>query len=151
MTSADAVADHLIALAHQRGESVNNLKLQKLLYYAQAWHLALHDEPLFPEKFQAWMSGPVIPALYWRFKRYGISDIPVPAHPAAVLPEPTTRFLNEVADEYMPIDEYDLSWMTHREAPWMTAHRGIDITEPCDVELDEDEIRTYFRLLAEAA
>ncbi|HEX8242693.1 MAG TPA: type II toxin-antitoxin system antitoxin SocA domain-containing protein [Longimicrobium sp.] len=150
MTSADAVADYLIALAHQRGESVNNLKLQKLLYYAQAWHLALHDEPLFPEKFQAWMSGPVIPALYWRFKRYGISDIPLPAQPAD-LPEAVKCFLGELADEYMPIDEYDLSWMTHREAPWMTAHRGFDIADPCDVELDEEEMRSYFRQMAEAA
>jgi uncharacterized phage-associated protein len=150
MTSADAVADYLIALAHQRGESVNNLKLQKLLYYAQAWHLALHDEPLFPEKFQAWMSGPVIPDMYWRFKRFGISDIPVPAQPAASLPESTTRFLDELADEYMPLDEYDLSSMTYREAPWMTAHRGLDIADPCNVELDEAEMRTYFKELAEA-
>jgi uncharacterized phage-associated protein len=77
MTTADAVADYLIALAHERGESVNNLKLQKLLYYAQAWHLALHDEPLFPEKFQAWMTGPVIPAMYpSRRIRSVLDDLP---------------------------------------------------------------------------
>ena len=150
MTSADAVADYLIALAHQRGESVNNLKLQKLLYYAQAWHLALRDEPLFPEKFQAWMSGPVIPALYWRFKQFSFHDLPA-LNPAPSLGTEVERLLEEIADDYMPIDEYDLSSMTYREPPWMTAHHGIDITEPCQVELDEDEMRTYFRRLAKAA
>lgn len=150
MTSADAVADYLIALAHQRGEQLNNLKLQKLLYYAQAWHLALHDQPLFPEKFQAWMSGPVIPALYWKFKRHGIHALPAPDSRPDLAPE-IVRLLDEVADDYMPLDEYDLSSMTYREAPWMTAHQGIDITEPCDVELDENEMRTFFRRLAEAA
>jgi uncharacterized phage-associated protein len=149
MTSADAVADYLIALAHRRGESVNNLKLQKLLYYAQAWHLALHDAPLFSEKFQAWPSGPLIPALYWRFKEHGISDIPLQS--AREVPSEIEPFLHEIIEEYGPLDEYDLSSMTYREAPWMTAHQGYDIGDPCNVELDEEEMRSYFRRLAEAA
>ena len=149
MTSADAVADHLIALAHQRGESLNNLKLQKLLYYAQAWHLALHDEPLFPEKFQAWPPGPAIPTVYWRFKEHGIGDIPLQGTPD--IPESVRPLLAEIMEQYGPLDEYDLSSMTYRESPWATAHRGYDIGDPCDVELDEDEMRSYFRRLAEAA
>ena len=150
MTTADAVADYLIALAHQRGESVNNLKLQKLLYYAQAWHLALHDEPLFPEKFQAWISGPVIPRLYWKYKEFGIRDIPVSESPPALCGT-AISVLEEVAREYMPLDEYDLSEMTYREAPWAWARQGFDISEHCEVELDEHDMRCYFRQLAEAA
>jgi uncharacterized phage-associated protein len=150
MTSADAVADYLIALAHRRGESVNNLKLQKLLYYAQAWHLALHDEPLFPEKFQAWMSGPVIPALYWRFKPFSFHDLPA-LNPAPSLGTDVERLLEEIADDYMPIDEYDLSSMTYREAPFRTARGNRDLSDPCDTELDEEDMRSVFRQLAEAA
>ena len=48
-----------------------NLKLQKLVYYAQAWHLALRDVPLFEEDFEAWVHGPVIPALYQEYKKFG--------------------------------------------------------------------------------
>jgi len=149
MTTADAVADYLIALAHQRGESLNNLKLQKLLYYAQAWHLALHDEPLFPEKFQAWATGPVIPVIYWRFDDFGIRDIELERTPE--IPEELEPLLSEVVELYAPFDEYKLASMTYRESPWMTAHRGYDLGDPCDVELDENEMRSYFKHLAEAA
>ncbi|MBV9109680.1 MAG: DUF4065 domain-containing protein [Gemmatimonadetes bacterium] len=147
MTTADAVADYLVALAHERGESVNNLKLQKLLYYAQAWHLALHDEPLFPEKFQAWMSGPVIPAIYWRFDSFGIHDIP--AQTAAEIPSSIEPLLQDVMDAYGSLDEYKLSSMTYRELPWMVAHRGYDLSDPCTVELDDEHMKSFFRLVAD--
>ncbi|HSU15747.1 Panacea domain-containing protein [Longimicrobium sp.] len=149
MTSADAVADYLIALAHQRGEPVNNLKLQALLYYAQAWHLALHDEPLFPEKFQAWMTGPAIPRLYWKFKPFGIRDIALGAAPE--IPAALEPLLRNVVEQYGSLDEYQLGSMTHRESPWASAHHGFDLADPCEVELDEAEMREYFRQLAEAA
>lgn len=51
--------------------AVTNLKLQKLLYYAQGFHLAVYGEPLFEEEIQAWAHGPVIPSVYNRLKRYG--------------------------------------------------------------------------------
>jgi uncharacterized phage-associated protein len=149
MTTADAVADYLIALAHQRGESVNNLKLQKLLYYAQAWHLALRDEPLFPEKFQAWAVGPLIPSIYWRFKPFGIHDIRDDR--ALEVPADLYPLLAGVVEQYGSFDEYELASMTYREPPWMTAHRGYDLGDACEVELDESEMRSYFRRLAEAA
>jgi uncharacterized phage-associated protein len=150
MTTADAVADYLVALAHERGESVNNLKLQKLLYYAQAWHLALHDEPLFPEKFQAWSTGPVIPALYERFDEYSYHDIPA-LNPAPDLGSETVRLLEQIADDYMSIDEYDLSSMTYQEAPWLNARGGCDISDACNAEIGEEDMRSYFRRMAEAA
>ncbi|HEX8691877.1 MAG TPA: type II toxin-antitoxin system antitoxin SocA domain-containing protein [Longimicrobium sp.] len=148
--TADEVADYFIALAHQRSASVNNLKLQKLLYYAQAWHLALYNRPLFPEKFQAWISGPVIPSVYWRFKEFGICDIPPsPAVPA--LPPDAAAFLNEVAGEYLLLDEWELDGMTRRELPWLEARGGIDPADPCSTELSEEDMRAYFRRLADAA
>lgn len=148
MTTADAVADYLVALAHERGQSVNNLKLQKLLYYAQAWYLALHDEPLFTEKFQAWASGPAIPCQYWRFKPFGIGDIPLQSR--TDVPPDIEPVLREVMESYGALDEYDLSSMTYRESPWRVAHAGYDLGDPCDVEIDENEMRAYFRRLAEA-
>ena len=45
--------------------SVTHKKLQKLCYYSQAWHCALYDgTPLFAERIEAWVHGPVIPELY---------------------------------------------------------------------------------------
>ncbi|MBW4622042.1 MAG: DUF4065 domain-containing protein [Cyanosarcina radialis HA8281-LM2] len=63
MRSCFDVASYFIDLANKTGNTVNNLKLQKLVYYSQAWHLAIHGTPLFEEDFQAWIHGPVIPEL----------------------------------------------------------------------------------------
>ena len=100
MTTADAVADYLLALADERGDEVNNLKLNKLLYYAQAWHLGRYGEPLFPEKFQAWSTGPIIPALYWKYKPWSIRHIAEHGDPP-VFSDAVTRLLAEVAEDVL--------------------------------------------------
>ena len=76
--SAQQIADYLIAFSHSVGDPISNLKLQKLLYYAQAWYLALHNEPLFPESIEAWVHGPAVPPVYgncswWAIKRHNQS------------------------------------------------------------------------------
>ncbi|HEX8905077.1 MAG TPA: type II toxin-antitoxin system antitoxin SocA domain-containing protein [Longimicrobiaceae bacterium] len=150
MTTADAVADHLIALAHQRGEPINDMQLQKLLYYAQAWHLALYDEPLFPEKFQAWSTGPVIPDLYWRNDQHGNQPLPLPCA-VPELPARTLEFLDELSGRYFGLSMWDLHFMVVREKPYLNARAGVDLHEPCTAEIDEGDMRSYFRELAEAA
>ena len=62
------VAEYFLALANETGGTITNLKLQKLVYYAQAWHLANFDKPLFDAKFEAWVHGPVIPGLYEEYR-----------------------------------------------------------------------------------
>jgi uncharacterized phage-associated protein len=60
MATANDVADSVIS----RLGPMSTMKLEKLVYYAQAWYLARHDEPLFAEEIQAWREGPVAPALF---------------------------------------------------------------------------------------
>ena len=67
ITIANMVADFLLCESRDRGENLTNLKLQKLLYYAQAWYLALYNVALFEEDFQAWVHGPVLYSQYCRF------------------------------------------------------------------------------------
>lgn len=148
--TADEVADYFLALAHERGESVNNLKLQKLLYYAQAWHLGLHGEPLFEARFEAWVTGPVIPTMFSRFEEFSFHDLPVPDR-VPDLSEDTAGFLDDIADQYMARDEYELEWMTRREEPWLLARRGSDFDEPSNAKISEHDMRAYFHDLAEAA
>src|SRR6266550_8900998 len=59
--------DYIINAVRQTGAPLTVLKLHKLLYYAQAWHLALEGEPFFVGKFQAWPQGPVNREIYDRF------------------------------------------------------------------------------------
>ncbi len=61
MLSCDDAAKYFLAqTSEDAGDLISNLKLQKLLYYAQGFHLALYDEPLFPEAIEAWTHGPVL-------------------------------------------------------------------------------------------
>ena len=64
------IEDYFIALSNSVQSLITNMKLQKLMYYAQAWHLAVIGDELFSDDFQAWIHGPVIPALYDKYKAY---------------------------------------------------------------------------------
>src|SRR3990167_3308538 len=57
-------------------DGISNLKLQKLVYYAQGFFLAMHETPLFENDIEAWTHGPVVPELYRQFKEFGRNSIP---------------------------------------------------------------------------
>ncbi|WP_284982347.1 type II toxin-antitoxin system antitoxin SocA domain-containing protein [Arthrobacter sp. efr-133-TYG-118] len=66
-TTVFDVAEYILsknAVEHPENPTMSTMKLQKLVYYCQAWHLAWDGRTLFPEEIQAWASGPVCPALY---------------------------------------------------------------------------------------
>ncbi|MGA7027993.1 MAG: type II toxin-antitoxin system antitoxin SocA domain-containing protein, partial [Candidatus Acidiferrales bacterium] len=76
MISCSDVARYFLALVDEdAGDSLSNLKLQKLVYYAQGFHLALYGEPLFPEVIRAWRHGPVVPELYHALKQFGAGPV----------------------------------------------------------------------------
>jgi uncharacterized phage-associated protein len=68
---AVCVANEFIRLARAKGVSLTPMKLQKLVYFAHGWSLALTGQPLVSERIEAWQFGPVIPALYRELKSYG--------------------------------------------------------------------------------
>lgn len=70
MLTVFEVAKFFIHLANETGSYISNLKLQKLVYYAQAWHLALHDTPLFEDDFEAWVHGSVVPSSIRNIKNF---------------------------------------------------------------------------------
>ena len=73
--SAKAVANGFIDIARSNREPITAMKLQKLVYCAHGWHLAIKNEPLIREMVEAWEWGPVIPALYQAFKEFGSKPI----------------------------------------------------------------------------
>src|SRR6478735_3641830 len=77
MLTCHDIAKYFLSLVDEEaGDSISNLKLQKLVYYAQGYHLAIHDRPLFFEPIEAWVHGPVVPELYRSFKQHGSEAIP---------------------------------------------------------------------------
>jgi uncharacterized phage-associated protein len=66
-----AIANYLLEVAKNHNETLTPMKIQKLVYFANGWHLALKNEPLINEQVEAWPYGPVIPSLYRAFRRFG--------------------------------------------------------------------------------
>src|SRR5258708_36262190 len=74
--SALAVANYFLGLAKANRVTLDPMKLQKLIYFAHGWHLALYDgEPLINEEIQAWQYGPVVQSVYHEFKQFGADPI----------------------------------------------------------------------------
>ncbi|MBS0447792.1 MAG: DUF4065 domain-containing protein, partial [Proteobacteria bacterium] len=66
--SAAIVARYIVRFFQEAGDPVTNLKLQKLLYYVQGWHLALRGTCAFQDRLEAWVHGPVQPGVYGTYK-----------------------------------------------------------------------------------
>ena len=125
MLSALDVAKYLLYVAFQNGDTITNLKMQKLLYYAQAWYMVNNEgTPLFSDEIQAWQYGPVVPSVYQFFKEYNSYpiDCSVTKEDIAIIGEHERDFLDEFAIEYFSMSATELVSMTHNEAPWKRAY-----------------------------
>ena len=141
MTTVHDVAKYFLACSAQAGDGdhdpITHLKLQKLVYYAQGYHLAIWGKPLFDDRFQAWAHGPVCPALWREYKDYGGDPIPPDPHfdPASI-PSRIAAFLDEVYDVFGQYTAWRLRQMTHNEPTWQMAGPNGIITD--------ESMRNYF-------
>jgi uncharacterized phage-associated protein len=152
----DDLADYIIWKFSDDDRPLNLLKLQKLAYYAQAWHLALFDSRLVDEEFQAWVHGPVSRRLYDRFSKspstslYGVvtnDDIRKDFRPKNI-PSEVRAFIDEVVDEYGKYNGSQLEEMTHSEKPWKEARHGYMESERCEIAIKESTMRDFYRARA---
>jgi uncharacterized phage-associated protein len=120
MATADDVASAVIdALG-----PMTAMKLEKLAYYCQAWHLARHGEPLFDEEIQAWRQGPVVPSLYERHR--GVHQVRKwPAGSRGRLTAAQADSVDWVVETYGRFTADSLSRMTHSELPWRVARGDL--------------------------
>jgi uncharacterized phage-associated protein len=122
---AEDVAAYIVG---KHGEPMTAMKLQKLVYYAYAWHLVWEERPLFDEPIQAWANGPVVPGLYEAHR--GSLTVDVTTF-AAGRPEDLTaseqETINAVLDAYGAKSAHELSELTHRELPWRAARRRANL------------------------
>jgi len=122
------VACYFIIRAYEDGieAEMTNMKLQKLLYYAQSLHLALYNEPLFAEEIQAWRYGPVCPPAYRFYSDFEAKQLPIPSKESLsdFLSE-KKELLEEIWEYFGGYHAYRLSDMTHSEFPWKKARKGL--------------------------
>ncbi len=127
-----------------KGEMTHK-KLQKLCYYAQAWCYALKGYRLVNSDFQAWVHGPVSPALYDRFKCFRYNAIRIKLeHNPEIEPE-DIELLENIWDTYGDKTGNALEALSHRELPWMEARRGYATDERCTVVINPETMRDYYR------
>jgi len=172
MLTAEQVADYFLRLVDEdSGDSISNLKLQKLVYYAQAWHLAITGEPLFTDRIEAWVHGPVVPSLYSKYKVFGWEPIrplatlqifnrsPVAVRKeweAAPLPRPDTplpnidaqtqEILDDVWDAYGQFTAKRLEELTHDEDPWKDLREGCKPGDASNAVISTEAMRAYYTL-----
>lgn len=136
--NAVEVAKYLLGLSDPNEHDITNMKLQKLLYFAQGLFLALKGKPIFKEEIQAWKHGPVVPAAYEEFCEAGNRIIPIPADAHRVKPgKETAEFLQDIFKVYGQYSAAKLSAITHSEGPWKTKKGHY---EP----ISQTELKTFF-------
>lgn len=131
------------------GESVTPLKLQKLVYYTQAWVLGLNHTILFEEDAQAWVHGPVYPSLYYIYRNFGYNNIPkVTDFDVKVFNENERYILDMVWLVYGKYDAKYLERLTHHEDPWRESRKGLSDSDKCNWPITKDLIEQYYSRLS---
>lgn len=138
------IADKIILRTDtERGDIISNLKLQKLLYYMQGYHLAFFGNKFFDADLVAWTYGPVVPDVYHRFKENGAFGIVLDStqHEHINLSDEEEDMFSQVLAEYGKFSAIRLMEMTHQETPWKEA------TDTEEKIIDTETMRSFFTKL----
>jgi uncharacterized phage-associated protein len=122
------------------------MKLQKLVYYSQAWSLAWDDRPLFREQIEAWANGPVVPELF-RLHRGQFEISEWPAGNPANLTQPERDTIGAVFAFYGDRSPQWLSDLTHMEKPWKLARAGLAPGERGNQLISLESMQEYYSSL----
>lgn len=151
MNDINDIADYIILKIKSEDEaSLINLKLQKLLYYIQAWSYGINNKPLFAGDFQAWIHGPVNQNIYDRFKdsKYLYSEIEledvINTNVFDVIGADDTKFIDFILENYAQFSGAELEQMTHRESPWIETRKGLKSNERCVDIIPEKSLIKYY-------
>lgn len=150
MTTVDNACDYIILRVCEAEECTSMLKLQKLLYYCQAWNLAIHNEQLFNEQFQAWIHGPVSRSIYNRFRgskslysQVDESNIQS-AFNIQSMTDRDKSLIDSVLEVYAEYTGTQLEQLTHSEEPWLKARQYYTPSQRCEEIIDEEVMRSCY-------
>ncbi len=146
---ADSVADYFIAAVDfDAGDLLSHLKLQKLCYLAQGFHIARHGTALFDSEIQAWAHGPVVVDLYKRFKHYKWNPIGLEARktdPHETLSKEALALLRDIWVAYGQFSAKQLENITHKHSAWRNAYGERPIGAACDEVISQEALESCFK------
>ena len=140
-----------------KGVTVSPKKLQKLVYYVEAWHLVHFESNLIDENFEAWVHGPVVPELYQDLKKFGYNDIKIindelDSSEKRIQKVATDNDLSEnqleliysVLNKYGTLSSFELEMLTHSELPWIEAREGVPPHERCTTIIPKNRMKEFY-------
>ena len=116
-------------------EIINEMKLQKLLYFSQRETFAILNQPLFNEVFEGWRYGPVSREVRTVFTEDGIN-----AQTEDIKSE-SKYIINNIIQEYGALASWKLSALTHKETSWLNSRKGLKKEENGNVKIKMEDIR----------
>ena len=134
----------------------NHLKLQKLVYYSEGWHLAYFERPLIHENFEAWVHGPVVRSMWNKYKNFNMyTDLNLRPKTAEriktkfknILNTVQIELLNDVINEYGDKSAYHLESLSHSELPWKEARNGHSQSERSRAIISKKTMKNYYQTL----
>ena len=146
----DELADYILGVFQHYEELLTHLKLQKLLYFSQAWFLAFYGQSLIKENFLAWEYGPVERSTYKRFKHYGRDPITEEIAPPK-LPEPIKHHIFNVLKVYGAYTAFKLAQITHDDKPWKDARGNLPEDAHSEKVITKQSITDYYQNVMEIA
>lgn len=127
-------------------DGVTAMKLQKLVYYSQAWSLVWDESPLFNEPIKAWAHGPVCSDLYEHHR--GMFKVSASGFSAKGRSENLEPHQKETIDKVLAFygdkDSHWLSDLTHQEDPWLDSRRGLSPMERSNNEITHASMAEYY-------
>lgn len=139
--SALLVAKYIVRRCAERGKSISNLKIQKILYFVQAEFLVDLGVCCFPETIEAWDFGPVVPVVYRAYRIYGSANIPAEtANGLRPIRSVDMNRINGIVDECCEYSASQLVEITHHQSPWRDAYHRPGVNN----EITPDSIRAFF-------
>jgi uncharacterized phage-associated protein len=150
MASVTAIAEWIVRYRADNGAPIDRVSLQKMLFYAQAFRLARHGEPLFRGRFEAWVHGPVVPEIWRQFGNDGAHLVePDERRSQPQIDSETEQCLRDVVDFFSLCNPFMLSRATHEEDPWREARGDRPGNQRSEETIPIERIKTYYAALIE--
>ena len=117
-----------IHVAEESADYISNMKLQKLLYYAQGVYMGITGKKLFDDPICAWKHGPVVPDVYHEYKNFGSNGINLDEpFNLETFDTETENILKSVYNNFSQFSAWKLREMTHNEEPWKSTEQSQEI------------------------
>lgn len=138
-------------------EKASQIKLHKLIYYIDAWHLVFLDSSIVDEDFEAWVHGPVVRSLWDYFKSINkqafYADMSLKKEKKEIiikrieniLTQEQIEVITDVLESYGDNTGYHLETLTHSELPWQEARIGLSPSDRGEKHISKDTMRKFYR------